>query len=373
MPRASRPTRAQIDRRAILHNLRSVQSFVGRSTIVMPVVKANAYGHGIVEVSTFLEHAGFRYFGVANAEEGVLLRRAGITSPIHVFTLSTKEQAALIVRYRLEPTIATPESIRIISREAERSRRRVDVHLKIETGMNRIGIADTGVARALSSVARSRRLNLKGVYTHFATADIPRSGFVKQQLRRFDDALDTIRSQGAEPEMIHAANSGAIIGFPETRYTMVRPGIMMYGYSPAGPRDPRADLRPAMRFVSRVSQVKRISGGESVSYGRTFRARRPVTVATIPVGYADGVFRGLSGKGTVLVNGSRRPIIGRVCMDQIMIDCGRVDVSPGDEVVLIGRQGTRSVSAWDQALLLKTIPYELTCAVSARVPREYIS
>lgn len=345
---------------------------MGPRPIIMPVVKANAYGHGSSDVSRYLESRGFRYFGVAFPEEGIQLREAGISSPIHVFTLSTAAQAGKLVRFRLEPTVATPASLAVIRSAAEQARRTVDIHVKVETGMNRIGVSPGDLSSLLRAIGRSRRIRLKGVYTHFATSDEPRSAFVARQLRQFESALDIIRQAGAEPEVIHAANSGAILGHVDAHFSMVRPGIMMYGYSPAGPRDPRAPLRPAMRIVSEVAQVKRIQAGESVSYGRIFRARRPVTVGTIPIGYADGIFRGLSGRGWVLVRGVKRPIIGRVCMDQLMIDCGGLDVRPGTEVVLLGAQGRRRISAWETAALLRTIPYELTCAVSSRVPREYI-
>lgn len=339
----------------------------------MPVVKANAYGHGLTEVSLFLEQKGFGYFGVAYPEEGKRLRMAGITSAIHVFTLTHPTQAELVVRHRLEPTIAMAESLTALRSAAERARRTIDVHLKIETGMNRIGVREPELRDVLRSLGRSRRLRLKGVFTHLATSDQPGSVFVARQLDRFEAALEILRAEHAEPEVIHAANSGAILRHPRAHYSMVRPGIMMYGYSPVGAHDRRADLRPAMRIVSALAQVKRIGAGESVSYGRTFRARRSMVVGTVPIGYADGIFRSLSGKGQVLLHGTKRPMIGRVCMDQLMVDCGRLPVRPGSEVVLLGRQGARMISAWEVAGLLGTIPYELTCAVSDRVPREYVT
>jgi len=239
--------------------------------------------------------------------------------------------------------------------------------------MNRIGVTPEDLPRVLASIGRSRRLRLKAVYTHFATSDEPNSAFVKRQRSRFEQALDLMDREHSVPDLIHAANSGAILRHPETYYSMVRPGIMTYGYSPAGESDHRVMLRPAMRLVSELAQVKRINPGESVSYGRKFRAKQRTVVGTVPLGYADGLFRALSDKGMVLLKGTRRPIIGRVCMDQIMIDCGSLDVRTGSEVVLIGRQGRRFISAWEHASRIGTIPYELTCAISARVPREYLS
>ena len=373
MPRASRPTRAQIDLRAIHQNLRFIQKRVGASTVVMPVVKANAYGHGIQTVSTYLEGKGYGYFGVAYAEEGLQLREAGVRSPIHIFTLANAAQARLVVQHRLEPTLATLQSLRTLRSAAERSRRVVDIHVKVETGMNRIGVSPQDLPRLMAAIGRSRFVRVKAIYTHFAASDEPGSRFTKQQLARFEDALETLHRLGVRPMHVHAANSGAILRNPESYFSMVRPGIMMYGYSPVGEADPIAKIRPAMRFISEISQVKRINAGESVSYGRKFRANRRTVIGTIPVGYADGLLRGLSGKGMVLIRGSRRPMVGRICMDQIMVDCGTLDVRPGTEVVLFGSQGTRTISAWEQAKLVGTIPYELTCAVSARVPREYLS
>ena len=339
----------------------------------MPVVKANAYGHGLVPVTRYLRENGYSTFGVAYPEEGAMLKTSGIDASVVVFTLPNAAQSRLVVDLGLEPTVATEESVEVLRSAAERENKHVDVHLKIETGMNRIGVRPGELASLLRRIAGSRRLRIRSVYTHFATSDRPRSRFVGDQKARFEAALEMLRREGVEPEHVHAANSGAILRYPETYYTMVRPGILTYGYSPFGEDDPLAKIAPAMRLRTEVAQVKRIATGESVSYGRTYRAKKPTTVATVPVGYADGLFRGLSGRGQVLVGGRRCQIIGRVCMDQTMVDCGAVRVRPGDEVVLIGKQGRQTLSAWEPASLLGTIPYELTCAVSGRVPREYIS
>lgn len=338
----------------------------------MAVVKANAYGHGLVEVSRYLERHGTSSFGVAFAEEGVLLRKAGITSPIHVFALSSRAQAELCVRHRLEPTVATVADVRTMHSAAVRGARSVAVHLKIDTGMNRIGTRPHELPAVLKTLGRSHRLRIKGVYTHFATSDVPGSPYVTQQLGRFDRSIETILGAGVEPEVVHAANSGAILHRPDAMYSMVRAGILMYGYSPTGPRDRTLGVVPALRLSTRVSMVKRVERGESISYGQRYRAARRTTIATLPIGYADGIFRSLTNLGlSVLISGRRYPVVGTICMDQCMIDCGNGDVRAGDEAVIIGTSRTSQLTAWDMANLAGTIPYEVTCAISARVPRAY--
>jgi alanine racemase len=368
----TRPTAAHIQLPILLSNLRLIQRRVGRGVRVMAVVKANAYGHGILPVSRYLVSQGITDLGVAFAEEGVALRSAGIRAPIHVFALSDRSQAELCVEHRLDATVATVGDIRTLQRAADRRHRSVAVHLKIDTGMNRIGARPADLPGVLRALARARRVELKGVFTHFATSDVPGSPFVGQQLTRFDAALETVLRSGAQPEIIHAANSGAILHRPDATYSMVRAGILMYGYSPSGPDDRTLPVRPALSLISRVAQVKRIERGETVSYGRRYRAVRPTTIATIPVGYADGLFRSLTNTGAeVLIEGRRFPIVGTICMDQCMVDCGGAEVGVGDRATVIGRSSSSIITAWDVARLAGTIPYEVTCAISARVPRVY--
>lgn len=372
MQRPSRPTVALIRLPQLVTNLRLIQRRVGRGVRVMAVVKANAYGHGIVDVSRHLEGHGTSYFGVAFAEEGALLRNAGIRSPIHVFALSNPVQAELCVRHRLEPTLATVADVRAMERAAARGKRSVSVHLKVDTGMNRIGARPHELPAVLRTLGRSRHLGIKGVYTHFATSDVPGSPFVQEQIRRFDRSLESILGAGVEPEVVHAANSGAILHRPDAMYSMVRAGILLYGYSPSGPGDQALGVRPALGLTTRVAMVKRVEQGETISYGQRYRAARRTTIATLPIGYADGIFRSLTNRGlTVLISGRRYPVVGTICMDQCMVDCGNGDVHAGDEAVMIGSSRTSQLTAWDMAQLAGTIPYEVTCAISARVPRAY--
>ena len=374
MQRPSRPTAAIIRLPNLASNLRLIQRRVGRGIRVMAVVKANAYGHGIAEVGRYLEKHGTSYFGVAFAEEGAILRSAGIRSPIHVFALSIDSQAALCVRHRLEPTVATVDDVRSLNSAADRQRRSVPVHLKIDTGMNRIGVRSVELPEILKALGRARRLEVKGIYTHFATSDVPGSTFVDEQLSRFDRAVEAVLRAKLEPEVVHAANSGAILHRPDATYSMVRAGILMYGYSPTGGDDHTLEVRPALSLKTQVAMVKRVDGGETVSYGRRFRTSRQTTIATLPIGYADGLFRSLTNKGAgVLIEGRRYPIVGTICMDQCMIDCGDGDVRAGVEAVLIGASRRSQITAWDVAQIAGTIPYEVTCAISARVPRVYLS
>ncbi len=338
----------------------------------MAVVKANAYGHGIIPVSRYLVENGITDLGVAFAEEGLILRAAGVRAPIHVFALSQGAQVDLCVEHRLDATVATVEGLRAVQRTAARLGRTVGIHLKVETGMNRIGLQTAEIPGFLRALARANRVELRGVYTHFATSDVPGSRFVGEQLRRFEDAVEILIRAGVEPEVVHVANSGAILHRRDATYSMVRAGILMYGYSPTGPDDRTLPVRPALSLRTRVALVKRIRRGESVSYGRRYRVSRPTTIATIPIGYADGLFRTLTNRGaSVLIRGRRFPIVGTICMDQCMVDCGNADVLTGDDVVLIGTSGSRTLTAWDLAKTAGTIPYEVTCAISARVPRTY--
>lgn len=337
----------------------------------MAVVKAHAYGHGLVEVGKFVTRRYAEYLGVAFPEEGVHLREAGVAAPVHVFTLPTAVQAWLYPRYHLEATVCSVTEARWLDVAAQRAGRSIPIHLKIETGLNRIGVRVEHLRSFLRSIGRLRRLELKGVFSHFATSDEQDKRFANQQLGTFHRALDILREERADPELIHMANSGAILDLPESYFSMVRAGMMMYGYYPSHTTSESVPLKPAMTLKSRVAFVKWIERGESVGYGRRFRARTRTTIATIPVGYADGFTRMLSGKATVLLHGKQFPLAGTIAMDQMMVNVGKEDVSVGDEVVLLGTQGSRTISAWDLAEKLGTVPYEICCMVSARVPRVY--
>lgn len=336
----------------------------------MAVVKANAYGHGLVEVAKYVENIT-DYLGVAILEEGRTLREAGLKSPIHIFTLPAKAQAELYPRFDLEATICSLQEARWLQRAAERAERTIDVHLKVETGMNRIGARVEELPSLIRSLRRYRRLRVKGLFSHFATAEEKDKSFARTQLDRFHQAIEVARREGLSPELYHIANSGAILDLPESYFSMVRAGIMMYGYYPSADTTESVSLRRAMRLRSKVSYVKWIDAGETVGYGRRFVATRRTTIATVPIGYADGFTRLLSGRASVIINGKLFPVVGTIAMDQMMVNVGKDDVEVGDEVVLIGSQGNVTLSAWDIARKLGTVPYEVCCWVSARVPRIY--
>jgi alanine racemase len=367
----SRPSFAEIELAAIAFNLIGIRTKVGAAVRIMAVVKANAYGHGDVAVAGFVEKDLVDYFGVAFVEEGVTLRKSGIKKPVHVFTLPVKHQIGLYFDFNLEPTVCSVTEVDLLEGEARKRKQSIAVHLKIETGMNRIGIHPKDLGELVSGLQTSKRVEIKGVYTHFATADQKDKSFTLQQFDHFMAATEALRRHAIYPELVHCANSSAILDLPQTYCAMVRPGITMYGYYPSFETSKSIPLKPAMSVKTTVSMAKTISSGESVSYGRRFVARKRTNIATLPLGYADGYSRLLTGKGIVLIHGKRFPIVGTICMDQMMVDVGDADVVAGDEAVLIGAQDNQRISCWDLAERIGTIPYEILCGVSARMPRIY--
>lgn len=370
-PAITRPTVAEIDLRAIAFNLKGIRKHVGAGVKILGVVKANAYGHGLNEVAGFIENRYVDYLGVAFAEEGTALRRGGIKAPIHVFTLPSRSQAALYAEHRLEATVCSLMDCQILDSVGTKFRRTIPVHLKIDTGMNRIGVKTGGIQPLLRAIANLKRIEIKGVFTHFATSDARDKRFARRQLGQFLQGLDVLRTEHVEPELVHAANSGAILDLPESRFSMVRPGIISYGYYPSHETGESVPLKPAMKLRTTVALVKRIEPGESVSYNRLFVARKRTRIATLPVGYADGYTRLLTGKSSVVIHGRECPVVGTIGMDQMMVDVGTADVAPGDEAVLIGAQGKARVDAWDLASRLGTVPLEIVTAITTRVPRIY--
>jgi len=362
----------EVSTSAIRYNTRVLKRAVGDSKL-LAVVKANGYGHGAVTAAEAALAAGADGLCVALVQEGVELRRAGIENPILVLSEQPLNQLDELLAHGLIPTAY---SVRYIDALADAARRHDvvahEVHLKIDTGMHRVGCAPSAIVELAGRVvARSPHLALAGVFTHLATADQPDPSFTNQQIDVFDRALDDLRRAGIDPGWVHIANSAGAIAHPRARRDVVRVGIALYGIAPdVSMTEKCADLHPAMSLRSRVSFVKRVAAGDGVSYGLRHRFERSTTVATIPIGYADGVPRqlGLLG-GEVLIGGRRRPIVGVVTMDQLMVDCGDDAVSVDDEVVLIGRQGDDEITANEWGELLGTIGYEVACGLSARLPR----
>ena len=368
-----RPTVAVIDLKAIRSNVQSVVQKV-KPARVMAVVKANAYGHGMPEVAKTALDAGADYLAVALVEEGIGLREAGILEPTLIFGGFFPDQAKLFVQYDLDATLYSVRNGEALAKAARLLGRRARVHVKIDTGMGRVGVPWEKAADFVAEVAAMDALELVGVYTHFATSDEQDKTFANLQLERFRWVLKQIESRGISIPIKHAANSGAILDMPEAYFDMVRPGIMLYGYYPSFETTESVPLQPAMAFRSKVLFVKEVEKGTSVSYGRKFVAPRKTTIATIPVGYADGYNRLLTNQGEVLIAGKKYPVVGRVCMDQILVDLGPgSQVREGDDVLLFGKTPAGEVSVYDICRKLGTIPYEVTCWVSGRVPRIYVN
>lgn len=359
----------QIDMDAIRHNYRILREHVGSGVKVMAVIKANAYGHGMAECAQALAQIGAEHFAVAIPEEGIELRLAGVQGEILVLGPATPRAARESIRHGLTQTVFTPEMVALLNAEAEALGMQALVHVKIDTGMNRIGLRTREEAQALADALKTApHVKATGVYTHFADADDPESpealnAFSQTQLERFE----TLRAYFDAPA--HAANSAVGIIAPKAWFGMVREGISLYGYPPVPTSLP---FRPALRWTTEVTHVKTIEAGETIGYGRTYTAPRDMRVATIAVGYGDGYHRACSGRGSVLIRGQYAPIVGRVCMDQTMVDVTDIpDCRVGDEAVLIGEQGANAITAEDVAKWAQTISYEVLLAITPRVPRRY--
>lgn len=369
------PVWAEIDLRAIAHNIKEIRRVASPSAKVMAVVKANGYGHGAVEVSRTALANGADWLGVARVAEGVALREAGIEAPVLVLGYIPPEQSGEVVRHRLSQAVYTRDMALALDDAAAREGTRARVHFKVDTGMGRIGwVAGPGAVREILELARLPHLEVEGIFTHFAAADAADKRYTLEQFQKFIEVVEELRKNGLEFPIRHAANSAAIMELPQTHLDMVRAGIVVYGLYPSDEVDrSRVDLHPAMSLKARVAYVKEVPAGFKVSYGCTYTTSRPTVIATLPLGYADGYSRLLSSRGEVLLHGRRAPVVGRVCMDQVMVDVGHIPgVKMGDEAVLIGRQGDGEISADEVAARLGTINYEVVCMVSYRVPRIYV-
>lgn len=356
-----RPTHAEIDLGAIGHNVRAAAEVIAPST-VCAVVKADAYGHGDVPVASTALNAGATMLAVALVEEGVRLREGGIDAPIMVLSEPQPHDARLVSEWGLEPTVYTLGYAEALTQYGSGHR----VHVKVDTGMHRVGSDPEDVAALVAFVTKSPRLELASLWTHFASADDD-PVFTNQQIEVFQEVANVF-----EPPRVHLANSAGAFLFPDARGDFCRIGLSLYGLHPSPETRSIVDLMPAMKLVTRVSHVRRLEMGARPSYGRVRALPSPSTVATAPIGYADGYARSLTELGRVLIRGNEFRLAGRVTMDQIVIDVGDMDVELGEEVVLLGRQGAREFSADDWANALGTISYEVVCSIGPRVPRVYV-
>jgi alanine racemase len=401
-----RPTVARVDLAAVESNLGVINSFLSgpRPSPLAPrtsptpriiaVVKANAYGHGASEVGLALERAGAAMLACADIEEGIVLRRAGVRIPILVFGALGVSDLDGVFEFDLTPTISTPSAAKALAAATEK---RVDVasaptpaasaatpvasafgrkdtrlhcHLKIDTGMNRLGFRHDNLQRTIPEIAASPYLAVDAIYTHFATADEPESAAFALQRERFEQATATIRTLGIDPGARHAANSAALLRDERVWYDFVRPGLLLYGIVPP-PLAALLALRPALSLHSRIVHVKGMRPGEGTGYGLRSVADRPTTIAIVPAGYADGLDRRMAGRAFMLVRGKRVPVVGSVCMDMTTIDVTGMDVSTGDEVVIVGAQGMEEITMREIAASIGTIPYELLCRVGTRIERVF--
>jgi alanine racemase len=364
-----RSTQAVVDLKSIAYNVAEIRKKIGDKRDLMAVVKADGYGHGAVEVSLSALKSGANCLGVAVPEEGEQLRKAGIDIPITVLGLIQPEEAYKVVDFSLEQTLCSLEVAEALNQIASNEGTVVNVHIKVDTGMGRVGVQPMDALAFVRMIGRFKNLNLRGIFSHFSCADEANKTFAKKQVEIFDRLIQEIEASGVKIPKKHMANSAAILDLPESYYDLVRPGIMIYGLYPSDEVSHSIELKPAMTFMTKVTFIKRVPSGSPISYGRTFTTQKETLVATLPVGYADGYSRLLSGRGEVLIKGHRVPLIGRVCMDMCMVDVSGVeDVQPGDEMILFGE----GLPVDEVAEKIGTINYEIVCAVGKRVPRIHI-
>jgi alanine racemase len=373
-----RPTFALIDLDALASNFRLIRHQIGPGVRVMAVVKANAYGHGAVACAQRLAAEGADWFGVALPEEGITLREAGIGQPILCLAGFWEGQEQVCLRYRLVPVVYRLDAIAALDRAARAVNVVADVHVKIDTGMGRLGVRYDAAREFADALLKFQHVRVDGLMTHFAAADVPHlNSFTEEQIKRFKEAAGAFRARGFEPRFEDLANSAGTYAHPAARGNMVRPGAMLYGLwrdilPPLREGEEPPGLRPVMSVRSRIMLLKLVQKGETLGYGRTFEAARETMVATLPIGYNDGYVRALSNRGRVIVRGTYAPVVGRISMDLTLVDVTDVaGVALHDSVTLLGEDGALSIPAEDIALTANTLSYEITCGMSARVPRYY--
>ena len=366
---AGRPTIAVIDAAAVRANFAVVRAAVAPPVAMLAVVKADAYGHGANLVAPILEAAGADWFGVATLDEGVELRAAGVRKPILLLTGARRGDVPALLEHRIATALLDRDVLHDLAGAPELGERRLAVHIKVDTGMGRLGVLPAELPALADELHGARGIGVDGVFSHFGNSDRVDREFSDYQLSIFQHAVDTLAAAGVRPRWVHLGNSAAAVARPDAHFTMVRPGIILYGVSPPGITAPRG-LQPALRLVSRIIQLKAVPSEFPISYGQTYVTRRPSRIAVVPIGYADGYARALSNRAAVLVRGRRAPVIGAVCMDLTMVDVTDVDgVEVGDEVVLCGRQGTETISVNEVAEWQDSVSYEVLTRLGKRIPR----
>ncbi|MDD5730625.1 MAG: alanine racemase [Candidatus Omnitrophica bacterium] len=363
-----RPTWAEINLGNLAHNFRQIRKLMPEGKI-MVCVKADAYGHGIIPVSRKLVACGADYLGVASIDEGIRLRREKIKAPVLILGLIMKEDIAPVFKYNLIPTVCTAELALALNNKAGLLGLRKAIHIKIDTGMGRIGSLYDDAFGFIKKVYKLKNLDIEGVFTHLACADV-NNDFTLHQIELFDNLVSKLYKAGIHIPLVHAANSMGVISYQNSHFNMVRPGLVIYGLHPRSGLN--IDLKPVLSLKTRVVYAKKVPKGYGISYGHSYVTKSAARIVTLPIGYGDGYPRNLSNLAPVLIKGRKFKISGRICMDQIMVDVGDSRVRVGDEVVLIGRQGSRNILTEELARLSGTIPYEIVCGLGSRIPRVYL-
>jgi alanine racemase len=362
-----RPTWAEINLKNLAHNFKLIKQSLPKVKI-MVCVKADGYGHGIRQVSKKLVSCGVDYLGVASIDEGIILRQERIRKPILVLGAVLKEYLEPIFRYSLTPTVCSEEIALALHAKAKARGKPIAIHIKVDTGMGRIGVLCEEALTFTAKIASLPFLSIEGIFTHLACADV-NNDFTLQQIGMFSTLLSNLEDRAIHIPLVHAANSMGVISYPNSHFTMARPGLILYGLYPK--EGLPLVLKPVLSLKTRVIYTKRVGAGYGISYGHTYKTSRSTTIVTLPIGYGDGYPRNLSNTGPVLIKSRRFTISGRVCMDQIMVDVGNTKVKVGDEVVLIGSQAKKKITAEELATLSSTIPYEIVCGLGNRIPRVY--
>ena len=370
-PSALSPTLATVHLPAIAHNLRELRRVLAPHVEILAVIKADGYGHGYRAVAETLSELGVRRFGVATVQEGVLLREAGVLEDIIVMGGILPEQAKDLVHATLIPTLSDIDTVHALSQAVSQHQLPYPVHVKVDTGMRRLGFAPKEIPSLFQSPLFSHTLLCQGVMTHLADADNPDPTFTLQQLDCFHAAVSDLPANGPRP-CRHAANTAAILWHPQAHLDMVRPGLLLFGYTPATGRETSVSLQPVMSLTTKVVHLKTAGKGEPVSYGDIYRTRRDSRLAILPIGYAHGYNRRLSNTGEVIIHDRRFPIVGRICMDMTVVDVtDDPTIKPGDDVILMGKSETQAITAYDLANWQDSIPYEVLCNLGLKVPRVY--
>lgn len=364
-----RPTWAEINLDNLAYNFAQIRRILSPQTKIMVTIKADAYGHGLVPVAKRLRSCRVDYLGVASIDEGIKLRQANINLPVLVLSAILKKDIAPLFRYKLTATICTEDLAWALNRRARSLSQKINVHIKVDTGMGRFGVLHQDALEFVKKVHQLKFINIQGIFTHFPLADRSKD-FTSYQIELFDGLIGKLKKDGIHIPLIHAANSMGVINFKRSHFNMVRPGLIVYGLYPV--KNLRIKLRPVLSLKTKIVYYKKVPEGYPISYGHDYVTPKDTTIVTLPIGYGDGYPRNLSNQAPVLIRGKRFRISGKICMDQIMVDVGDLPIKVGDEVVLIGSQGKDKITAEELACLSGTIAYEIVCGLGSRIPRVYI-